>query len=52
MTQRQSDCASFQTMPSAAVPTYAGACSGSIRYADSFYCSDYASFLSLILEIS
>jgi hypothetical protein len=28
ITQRQSDCASFQATPSAAVPTYASACSG------------------------
>ena len=28
ITQRQSDCASFQAAPSAAVPTYASACSG------------------------
>ena len=35
MTQRQSDCNNFLAWPSAAVPSYASACSDSVRYVDS-----------------
>ena len=41
ITQRQSDCASFQATASAAVPTYASACSGSVRYSSACSCFGY-----------
>jgi hypothetical protein len=41
ITQRQSDCASFQATPSPAVPTYASACSGSVRYSSACSCLGY-----------